>query len=329
MIEITKAKQLATLGGSPSIHAPAGQRPLSSLVTDCGLILLLTLFCPASTIAASLGPATSKAWDDYVESANRRMEQRLTRGRRFLWVDEAPDRLARVRAGEILVSPGSEENPRTIPSGLIHDWIGAIFIRDLTLADVMRTVSDYARYKDLYKPTVAESKPIASGEETDRFSMLLIHKSLVLKTAFDTEYESRYVCIDEQRGYSISSTTRIQEVEGYGAPSQHLLPVGEGSGLIWRLFSIARYAERDGGVYVELNAIALSRDIPASFRWLVEPIVRRVSRGALLTTLQQTESAVHSSAALARRRAATGKAIAVADRKSTLSCGLRPVQRAH
>jgi hypothetical protein len=329
MIEITKAKQLVTPGGSASIPAPAGQRPLSAAVTDFGLILLLTLFCPATTIAASLGPATSKAWDDYVGSAKRRMEQRVTPGRPFLWVDEAPGRLARVRAGEILVSPGSTENPRKISSGLIHDWIGAIFIRDVTLADVMQAVSDYARYKDFYKPAVAESKPIAPGNGTDRFSMLLISKSLVFKTAFDTDYESRYVCVDEQRGYSISWTTRIQEVEDYGAPSRHLLPVGEGSGLMWRLFSIARYVERDGGVYVELNVIALSRDIPASFRWVVEPIVRRVSRGALLTTLEQTETAVHSSAAVALRKAATGEAVAAADRKSPMSGGLRPVQRAH
>jgi hypothetical protein len=30
-----------------------------------------------------------------------------------------------------------------------------------------------------------------------------------------------------------------------------------------------------------VDAIGLSRDIPASLRWLVEPIVRRVSRGSL------------------------------------------------
>jgi hypothetical protein len=76
--------------------------------------------------------------------------------------------------------------------------------------------------------------------------------------------------------------------------------VGEGSGLIWRLFSIARYAQRDGGVYVELEAIALSRDIPPTFRWLIEPIVRRVSRGSLLTSLQQTENAVRLNAELGR-----------------------------
>jgi hypothetical protein len=212
---------------------------------------------------------------------------------------------------------------------LIHDWIGAIFIPGATLADVMQVVSDYARYKDFYKPTVAESKSIAAEEAADRYSMLLINKTLMLKTAFDTEYESSYIRIDDQRGYSISRTTRVQEVEEYGTPPQRLLRIGEGSGIIWRLFSIARYVERDGGVYVELNAIGLSRDIPASLRWFVQPIVRRVSRGALSTTLQQTEGAVQSSAALALRKAATGQAIAALGREGTVSRGLRPVRRAH
>jgi hypothetical protein len=329
MIEVTEAARLMTRGGSTSIQAPANQRTRSAAVTDFRWILLFALFCPASVIAASLEPVTLKAWDDYVECANRRMEQRLTSGRPFLWLDEMPDRRARVRAGEVLVLPGSEENPRRVPSGLIHDWIGAIFIPGATLADVMQVVSDYARYKDFYKPTVAESKSIAAEEAADRYSMLLINKTLMLKTAFDTEYESSYIRIDDQRGYSISRTTRVQEVEEYGTPPQRLLRIGEGSGIIWRLFSIARYVERDGGVYVELNAIGLSRDIPASLRWFVQPIVRRVSRGALSTTLQQTEGAVQSSAALALRKAATGQAIAALGREGTVSRGLRPVRRAH
>jgi hypothetical protein len=47
-------------------------------------------------------------------------------------------------------------------------------------------------------------------------------------------------------------------------------------------------------VYIELEAIALSRDIPAALRWAVEPIVRRVSRSSLDTSLQQTKDAVRS-----------------------------------
>ena len=266
-----------------------------------------TLLFPAALDAASLEPITLKAWEEYVQSANARMEQRLSPGKTFLWVDEAPDRLARVRAGEVVVSPVGTQNPKRVPSGLIHDWIGAAFIPDATLTDVLQVVRDYARYKELYKPTVADSSVIATSQAKDLFSMRLLYKSVFLKTALDTDYESGYIRVGGRQGYSISRATRIQELEEYGAPDQHALKEGEGSGVIWRLFSIARYLERDGGVYIELEAIGLSRDIPASLRWIVEPIVRRVSRGSLSTSLQQTENAVLLHVALSKRKAESGE----------------------
>lgn len=46
--------------------------------------------------------------------------------------------------------------------------------------------------------------------------------------------------------------------------------------------------------YVELEAIALSRDIPVAVRWLVAPIVRNISKNAMLISLRRTEEAVRS-----------------------------------
>jgi hypothetical protein len=181
-------------------------------------------------------------------------------------------------------------------------------------------VNDYARYKDWYQPTVIDSKVITTSEATDRFSMLLVNRSLLLKTAFDTDYESCYVHVDDRRGYSVSRTTRVQEIEEYGAATQHTLHEGEGSGIIWRLFGIARYMERDGGVYVELEAIGLSRDIPASLRWLVEPIVRRVSRGSLSASLRQTANAVRLQVEFANR---SGGSTAVVGREGSPTHALR------
>jgi len=263
------------------------------------LILLITLLGPAAVYGASLEPTTLKAWEEYLESANTRMELRLSTGKSFLWVDEETDRLQRVRAGEIVVSPVGPQNPKRVPSGLIHDWVGAAFIPGATLPDVLQVVRNYDQYKDLYQPTVIESRVIETSETKDRFSMVLIHKSTFLKTALDADYETRYVHVDDRRVYSISRATRIQEVDEYGTPAQRTLQQDEGRGIIWRLFSITRYAERDGGVYLELEAIGLSRDIPASLRFLVEPIVRRVSRASLATSLLQTEQAVRSSNELA------------------------------
>jgi hypothetical protein len=273
------------------------------------LIPLLTLLFPRTVNAASLEPATLSAWEEYVESANMRMEQRLSPGKTFLWVDETPDRLARVRAGEIVVSPVGPQSPRRVPSGLIHDWVGAVFIPNVSLKDALAVLSEYARYKEFYQPTVIDSKVIATSEAKDRFSMLLMNKSFFLKTAIDADYESCYVRVDDRRGYSVARTTRIQEIEEYGAPAERVLREGEGHGIIWRLFGFTRYVERDGGVYIELEAIGLSRDIPVSLRFLVEPVVRRVSRGSILTSLQQTANAVRVRVDLAKGKAGSGGSI--------------------
>ena len=93
----------------------------------------------------------------------------------------------------------------------------------------------------------------------------------------------------------------MQEIRHYGRPDEQELPPNQGSGYIWRLYSLARFEERDGGVYIELEAIALSRDIPVGLRWMVDPIVRRVSRNTLLTSLQQMAEAVRSIAGSANR----------------------------
>jgi len=230
------------------------------------------------------------------------MDRRLSPGETFLWLDEAQDRRARARAGEIVAAPVNPRNPVRVPSGLIHHWVGAVFIPGVTLKDTVQVLRDYSRYKDWYPPTVIDSKVIANGEAEDRFSMLLLNRTFFSKTAFDTDYESCLVRVDDFRAYSVSRTTRIQEIAEYGGPGQHFLPEGDGTGLIWRLFSMTRYVERDGGVYFELEAIGLSRDIPSPLRWLVEPIVRRVSRESLLTSLRQTESAVQPRSELANRK---------------------------
>src|SRR5258708_40141450 len=91
-------------------------------------IALITLSFQATVSAASLEPSTSRAWEEYLASVNVRMEQRLSPGKTFLWVDEVAERLARGRAGETIFSPVSPQNPKRAPGGLIHDWRGATFI---------------------------------------------------------------------------------------------------------------------------------------------------------------------------------------------------------
>jgi hypothetical protein len=47
-------------------------------------------------------------------------------------------------------------------------------------------------------------------------------------------------------------------------------------------------------MYLELEAVALTRDIPASVRWLANRVVNHLSINSLRTTLRQTRDAVNS-----------------------------------
>jgi hypothetical protein len=131
--------------------------------------------------------------------------------------------------------------------------------------------------------------------------MVWRHKVLFVTAAIQTQYQGHDVIVDGRLGYNVADTTRVQEIEDYGHPEAHLLAPDTGNGFIWRLHSIARFEERDRGVYLELEAIALTRDIPSSLRWLVKPVVNHLSMSSLATTLRQTREAVTSSLAAPTR----------------------------
>ncbi len=263
----------------------------SFLVHPVTLLLLAAIMFSIETNAATLKSETVAAWDDYVQTANANLQDRVGPGGTFLWTFEDAARAPKVRSREIVVAP-SGKNPKKVPGGLIHHWLGALFVPNLKLDDILEVTRDYDHYKEFYHPSVVESKAIARSGSDDSFSMLIMNKAFFLKTALDMDCESTIVRLDELRAYSISKTARVQEVEEYGQPGEHRKPEGEGRGYIWKLYSIARLEQRDDGVYVELEALALSRDIPAAVRFWVNPIVRRVSRNSLFTSLDQTEKAV-------------------------------------
>jgi len=261
----------------------------------------LAVGLPRLSIAIELQPSTLQAWNDYVRTADSRMRERVDGPRPFLWADEAGDRRSRLRQGEILVVPVSGRGTHIVPNGLIHDWVGAIFIPNASVERFLAVAHDYDRYKDYYRPLVADSKVLACTDQDRSYSMVWQRRVLFVNAAIEGEYQAHDFAVDGQRGYSITTTTRMQEIEGYGHSDARLVPPGQGDGFIWRLHSIVRYEERDGGLYLEMEAIALTRDIPASLRWMVKPVVNRLSMDSLLTSLRETRDAVNRAAGLAGR----------------------------
>ena len=254
-------------------------------------LILLLFGTPALLGAIELQPETVRSWDEYVRAAESRTQERVNGSKPFLWIDEMPDLVARLRRGEVVVAPVAPAGAVPVPGGLVHHWIGAVFIPGASLDDLFSVVHDYDHYKQFYKPVVADSRTLACTASDQKFSMVWQNRILFVHAAVQGQYEAHDTLLDRGRGYNIARTVRMQEIEGYHRRDQALLPPGQGNGFIWRIHSIARYQQRDGGVYLELEAIALTRAIPPSLSWMVTPVVSRLSSGSLTTTLRQTRAA--------------------------------------
>src|SRR4051812_21520114 len=147
---------------------------------------LLVLAASLTSKGAELNPETIKAWDTYVKVQNARVAE-YSNGVPFLWSDQSVDRLRRLHKGEAIVAPFGE-NPHQVFQGLIHHWIGVVFLPGTRLNDVLSVVRDYGRYKDVYAPNVIESALLRQTETEDTFSLRMLNKAVVAKFALDTEF---------------------------------------------------------------------------------------------------------------------------------------------
>jgi hypothetical protein len=297
--------------GRWALRIPSRTQILSSFT--CLFLVVVTNL----SFGAELKNETLRTWDNYIRASIVRMKDRIGPNGQFLWVDKVPQRDHQLRAEEILIAPVGEQVPKHVASGLIHDWIGVEFIPGAKLDDVFDVVRDYDHYKMFYKENVVDSKTLSADHMADRFSMLLTDKGIAVSTALAGEYEACFLQLTHNQWYSITYTTRVQEIRNYGHPDEHMLPPGQGAGFIWRIYNLGRLEERDGGVYLEQETIVLSRDVPAALRWLIEPVIRRTSKNALMTSLQQTRAAVRS-------RIGVGSALAPRVTESTCTSGTPP-----
>ncbi len=267
------------------------QRPSRWMAVAASVLLGLAVI-PAS--AAQLRQQTTEAFDAYVRKAEARMDEHLKPAGPFLWVDSLPaesraDSYTRLRNGEVLVDKIAAG--QDLPGGMVHDWIALAFIPDATLTQTLARVQDYNDDYRTYAPEVLRSKMLRNTD--DRFSVLLrIRKKSFVTVVLDITNDVHYFHLDSDRSYSRSYSTRIVEVEDPGTPQEHERPEGDDHGYLWRLYTYWRFMRGDGGVYVQCEAIALTRGIPFGLGWLVKPFVTKIPKESLLFTMTKTRDAI-------------------------------------
>ncbi len=238
-----------------------------------------------------LKPRTLQAFESYIRDAEAAMEPTLTGERPFLWSDTQSNVAQRIGKGEIVAEFWTGQGPVEVTNGLIHDWIGAVFVPKATVKQALALVQNYDNHKNVYKPEVLDSKLIShDGNDFKIFLRLL--KKKIITVVLDTDHDVHYASVDDTRWYCRSYTTRIAEVEDPGTAKERVLEPDTGYGFLWRLYSYWRFQEREGGVYVECRAVSLTRDIPLGLGWIIEPIIRKLPRESLINTLKATRDAL-------------------------------------
>ncbi len=283
-------------------------QPMSRLRSAATLALIVLLgatwLYPFEIMTVDLEPKTVEAFDHYIQASAARIDIEARGPGSFLYVEGLPEpkrsaALSSLHKGEIYIEHVESRDASgaviEAPDGLIHDWIGAVFIPGADLPQVLHVVQDYDHHQDIYKPEVVRSRLIRhQGNDYQIFYRL--RKQKVITVTLDTNHDVQYVPIDATRCRSRSVATRIAEVVDAGQPGEHEKSIGHDGGFLWRMNSYWRFEERDGGVYVEVESISLTRDVPTGLGWLIRPFVTSIPRESLLMTLGSTRSAVEARA---------------------------------
>ncbi len=238
-----------------------------------------------------LKPETLDAFQAYVRDAEQAMQPSLSCHSSFLWTDDNPDRARRVRKGEIPSQLWAGELLARVPSGLIHDWIGAVFIPHTTVAKTLARVQDYDNHKNIYQPEVMDSR-LLSHHGNDFTIFLRLLKKKIITVVIDTEHDVHYQRVSDDRWFLRSHTTRVSEVDDAGKANEKIYPPDTGYGFLWRLYSYWRFMAEGDNVIVECRAISLTRDVPLGLGFILEPIIKNLPRESLINTLKATKQAL-------------------------------------
>jgi hypothetical protein len=260
---------------------------------------LVFLMSADGALAAELKPKTLAAYEKYRQRTEARNDE-FRASSRFLWADRLPEAkraavLEHLRKGgvpiEPLRTPDANGREIEIPDGLVHHWVGAVFVPGVSLQQAIGLVQDYDAHQNTYAPAVMRSKLVRrTGDEFEVF--LRFFKKKVLTVILNTTHVARYWQVDAFRVYARSNMTKAAEVADSDHPDGPEKPPGEDHGFLWRLFSEWRFEQRDGGVYIESESVTLTRDIPIGLGFLVGPFVKSLPRETLLHTMESTRRAL-------------------------------------
>jgi hypothetical protein len=259
-------------------------------------VMLPAAFLFAAPERAAAGPSSAAVagFDTYVVQLESRLARQHSSAQHFL----APFDIARVHGGEIVVEQVTPDSGACFPGAMLHHWRGTAFVAGARAVDFERILRDYSRYPQVYAPQVMTAKVLAHDGNHYQTMLRVSQKhviAIVLDTYYDIHFFSAATMPDGQsgaHGYDISHSTRINEIADPGTTSERALDSKHEHGYLWRLNTYWSWEERDGGLYMQIETVTLTRSVPTGLGWAIGPFVNSVPRESLEFTLRSTVNAL-------------------------------------
>jgi hypothetical protein len=237
-------------------------------------------------------PTATSAFDSYVVALEARLaQQHRSPTAYFAGAASDPQSEQRLHRGELIVERLTPTSGENLSGAMLHHWRGSAFAPGARAADFNRLMKNFNAYPQRFTPQVVEARVIAQQGDHIQASMR-VRQRHVITVVMDTTYDVVFSHLDAQHGSSQSRSTRIAEIDSPGTSTEHALSPAEAHGFLWRQNTYWSYEERDGGLYLQIESVSLSRSIPTGLGWAVRPFVESVPRESLEFTLRATCNAL-------------------------------------
>ena len=256
-------------------------------------LLLLTLFAAVPFCHASEPtPLALSAFNSYISSVESRLARQHRSPNDFIAPIASPAQSEiRLRRGELNIEQLTPSMTLDLPGAMLHDWRGTAFAAGAKAADFERMMKNFSAYPQYFSPQVVQARVLS--HDGDRFqTSIRVRQQHVITVVMDTAYEVTFGRLDAQHGYSISRSSRISEIGSPSTRNERPLKPSEQHGFLWRLNTYWSYEERDGGLYMQIESVSLTRSIPAGLGWAIGPFVTSVPRESLEFTLRSACTAL-------------------------------------
>jgi hypothetical protein len=198
---------------------------------------------------------------------------------------------ARLRGEELIIERLTPSTGADFSGALLHHWRGTAFAPGARAADFERLMRDFNSYPQHFSPQVMQAKVLSQNGDRMQ-AWMRVRQHHVITVVMDTTYDVAFGRLDVQHGYSISESTRIAEVDAAGTGRERVLDANQEHGFLWRLNTYWSYEERDGGLYLQIEAMSLTRSIPHGLGWVVGPYAESIPRESLEFTLRSACNAL-------------------------------------